>query len=205
MMFDAEMTEEEARLIAEHTVALWRQRERLDRVTRAQANQEIDRVWAAFTTAFPQAAGWTRYEPAPLTHEQAQIEQIAASIWDTFHARHGGEFSSGGSIAADLTMALAERAWAIVKAPEPMTPELMGFLVDDLTAHAHAGRWDVLSEAYGALEPTRMSEEEMVTYLRTLYTARAKITTYADLLARCRAALTRRGRNADRVLAGLDA
>lgn len=199
------LTEEEARLITEDGVARWRQRERLDYVTRAQANQEIERLWAAFAEAFPQDAGWTRYEPEPLTHEQAQIEQIAASIWDTFHARHGGEFSSGGSIAADLTMALAERAWAIVKAPEPMTLTMMGVLRDDLNAHAHAGRWDVLSEAYGALEPTRMSEEEMVVYLRTLYMARDKITAYADLLARCRAALTRRGRNADRVLAGLDA
>lgn len=198
------MTQDEALAVAQHTTETIARRRRLGRIEHHEAKAARDSIWLAFEDAFPQDETWERPKPAELTHEQAQIEKIAASIWGMFHARHGGEFAPSGSIAADMTMAAADRAWAIAQAPEPMSLSLMSALMGDLDEHAHAGRWDYLSEVYASLNPTRMSSEEMVVYLRTLYTARDKITSYRDLLARCRKALERRGDGHEASLRGLD-
>lgn len=204
-MIDFEgLTQDEAHAVAESLMETTARRRRLGSVQHHEAKAAIDSVWLAFEDAYPQDELWARPKPDELTHEQVQIEKIGAAIWDMFHRRHGGEFAPSGSIAADQTMAAADRAWAIAQAPEPMTLSLMSALMGDLDEHAHAGRWDYLSEVYASLNPTRMSSEEMVVYLRTLYTARDKITSYRDLLVRCRKALERRGVDPEASLRGLD-
>ena len=204
MLNFAEFEQVVALHVARDMVETNERRRRLGYIKDVAARQEFVRIWVAYEEAYPPAPGWVRPNPDEVTREQAQIEKIAASIWETFHARHGGEFAPSGSIAATVTMALADRTWAIAQAPEPMTLPLMSALMEDLDAHARAGRWDYLSEVYGALNPTRMSVEEMVVYLRTLYAGRGRITTYRDLLARCKAALERRGALKENTLRGLD-
>lgn len=204
-MIDFEgMTQYEALAVAEDLMETTARRRRLGTIQHHESKAAIDSIWLAFEDAFPQDETWERPKPEELTHEEAQIEKIGAAIWGMFHRRHGGEFAPSGSIAADMTMAAAVRAWAIAQAPEPMSMSLMSALMDDLEEHARAGRWDYLSEVYANLNPTRMSTEEMVVYLRTLYVARDKITSYRDLLARCRKALAQRGDEAEASLRGLD-
>lgn len=194
---------EEALHVARRMMEAAARRGRLRVIRDHEVKAQYRELWEAYETAFPPEAGWARPKPEVLDREQEQIERIGFTIWEMFHARHGGEFSPTGSIAADMTMQAADRAWAIAQEPVKMTLPLMSALMGDLDEHAHAGRWEYLSEVYAALEPTRMSTEEIVVYLRHLYAARDKITSYRDFLNRSQTALARRGERST-VLRGLD-
>lgn len=202
---DPDMSEEDARIITEYRAEVCARRGRLGYLPREAARREMIGAWVEFEAAFPQGPDWVRPPEPRLTHEQAQIEKIGKAIWDIFHVRHGGEYDpSSDSRAATDVQAAADRCWAIAQAPESLPMSLMSALMADLDDHVHAGRWEYLSEVYAAKDPTRMSDEEIVVYLRTLYCARDKIAAYDTLLARAKAAMDRRGSRAELTLRGLD-
>ncbi|USN14628.1 hypothetical protein DOMOVOI_01540 [Brevundimonas phage vB_BpoS-Domovoi] len=203
--FDAETSEDDARAVTEYRAETAARRRRLGYLSHDDARREAAEAWTDFEKAYPQGPDWVRPPEPQLTHEQAQIEQIGRAIWDIFHVRHGGEYDpSGGTVACLHTQSAADRCWAIAQTPEPLSTSLMTALMRDLSDHAHAENWVYLSEVYAARDPTRMSNNEIVTYLRILYCARDKIAAYPDFLNRCRAAMARRGALSELTLRGLD-
>lgn len=119
---------------------------------------------------------------------------IAALFWRGMgHDRHGGPFPDepreGQAIALDMTLEAADRALAAALKPEELNLGLMGQLFDDMDAHMRAGRWAFLNETVAALDPFLMSDAEITTYARTLFSGREHLPAWAPFVERARVAI----------------
>lgn len=76
-------------------------------------------------------------------------------------------------------------------------------IISSMDKLAWKNDWDRLSQIYADLNPEALTVVEMIAYLRTSFTYKNKITSWASLRDRCKVELERRGRDPARVLRGL--
>lgn len=162
--------------------------------TDAQRDEEVAAAWADLEAAHPNTPREDAI-PEPKSLERQQIEKIGFWIWDMFHARHGGEFdpSATDSPAIKMTMAVADRTWAIAQQRASRDNNEVARVFDYLNKLARAEDWMWIDNLLEGLDLTVLSDDEMVAYARCSWPMRDRLEVYGEFLVRCRAAITRRG------------